>query len=312
VRRFATIALSTAFLLGLTATDWTLAQDAAKTEAPKAEPPKTEAAKPEAPKAEAPKAEPALPPIPPEVEAKLEAARRAVAEAIVAAQDAGLVQTSIDPPPILDILITGRATDEAALKAKTGVSPEVFGAWFTGQGKVAGVVIENDVRILPPSAGLRAWYDERKNILNKHIKAVRDAKAAAEKPKEEPKAEEPKKEEKKEEVKKEEPKAEEPKKEEKKEEPKAEEPKKEEPKADAPKVEEPKADAPKAEEPKADAPKAEEPKKEEPKAEEPKTEAKKEVAPQQGTQTAIYHDTPFHITFLVDGAKPSEKTEESK
>ena len=73
--------------------------------------PKTDAAKPaqpatkEAPKAaetakEAPKAtEAPLPPIPPEVQAKIEAARKAVAEAIVAAQDAGLVETSIDPPP---------------------------------------------------------------------------------------------------------------------------------------------------------------------------------------------------------------------
>ena len=58
--------------------------------------------------------EPPLPPIPKEVQDKIDAARRAVAEAIVAAQDAGLVETSIDPPPILDILITGRATDAPA------------------------------------------------------------------------------------------------------------------------------------------------------------------------------------------------------
>ncbi len=286
MRRFATLALSTAFLLGLTTIDYLFAQDAPKADAPKAEAkpeaapkteaPKAEAPKAEAPKADAPKAEPAkseaaLPPIPPEVQAKLEAARRAVAEAIVAAQDAGLVQTSIEPPPILDILITGRATDEAALKARTGVSPEVFGAWFTGHGKVAGVVIENEVRIIPPSAGLKTWYDERKSILNRHIKAVRDAKALAEKPKEEPKKEEPKKEEpKKEEMKKEEPKKEEPKKEEpKKEEPKKEEPKKEEPKEEA-KKEEVKKEEPKADAPKTDAPKAEEPKKEEAKTDAPK------------------------------------------
>ena len=42
-----------------------------------------------------------------------------MAEAIVAAQDAGLVETSIDPPPILDILITGRATDLRTLKNTT-------------------------------------------------------------------------------------------------------------------------------------------------------------------------------------------------
>ena len=57
-----------------------------------------------------------MPPIPKEVEAKLEVARKAVAEVIVAAQDAGLVETSIDPPPILDILITGRAIDTRSLK----------------------------------------------------------------------------------------------------------------------------------------------------------------------------------------------------
>ncbi len=34
----------------------------------------------------------------------------------MAAQDAGLVQTSIEPPPILDILLTGRANDEKASK----------------------------------------------------------------------------------------------------------------------------------------------------------------------------------------------------
>src|SRR5208337_1023043 len=90
--------------------------------APKQEAPKTDAAKKDeakgepAKKEEAAKKEPekvveAPPPtVPKEVEEKLEKARLAVAEAIVAAQDAGLVETSIDPPPILDILVTGRAT----------------------------------------------------------------------------------------------------------------------------------------------------------------------------------------------------------
>src|SRR5262249_20700604 len=73
-------------------------KDDAKKDAPKTtEPPKV--------------AEPPLPPIPPDVQAKIDAARKAVAEMIVAAQDAGLVETSIDPPPILDLLINGRATD---------------------------------------------------------------------------------------------------------------------------------------------------------------------------------------------------------
>ena len=72
------------------------------------------------------------PAIPKEVEEKLEKARRAVAEAIVAAQDAGLVETSIDPPPILDILIKGYAIDArtlknpAAKKTYWAVTPEVF------------------------------------------------------------------------------------------------------------------------------------------------------------------------------------------
>ncbi|WP_206107590.1 hypothetical protein [Paludisphaera rhizosphaerae] len=213
------------------------AQEAAKVEVkaeePKKEEPKKEEPKAEAPKAEEPKkaeasAETAPPTIPPEVEAKLEAARKAVAEAIVAAQDAGLVDSSIDPPPILDILIKGYADDGKTLKNKDGkkpyaVSPEVFGAWYTGYGKVDGVNYVNDVRILNPNAGLKAWYDQRAGILNRHIEAVRKAKPApAAAPAAEPKKEEA--------PKTEAPKAEEPKKEEA---PKAEEPKKEE----APKAE---------------------------------------------------------------------------
>ena len=78
-----------------------------------------------------------------------------MAEAIVAAQDAGLVKTTIDPPPILDILITGRANDESTLKARTGVSPEVFGAWFTGYGTTKDINPQKDVRITRPDAGLK-------------------------------------------------------------------------------------------------------------------------------------------------------------
>ena len=87
----------------------------------------------EAAKKEPEKAVEAPPPtIPKDVEEKLEKARRAVAEAIVAAQDAGLVETSIDPPPILDILIKGYAIDArtlknpAAKKTYWAVTPEVF------------------------------------------------------------------------------------------------------------------------------------------------------------------------------------------
>ena len=101
--------------------------------------------------------------IPPAVEAKLEAARRAVAEAIVAAQDAGLVKTSIDPPPILDILVTGRANDESTLKARTGVSPEVFAAWFTGYGTTKDITPQKDVRTTRPDAGLKELFTSRQH-----------------------------------------------------------------------------------------------------------------------------------------------------
>ena len=300
MRRFAMIAVSMSLVLGLSEIPRLFAQDAPKQDTPKTEAPKVDTPKPEtpptatpktdAPKTDATKADAApaadapLPAIPPEVEAKLEAARHAVAEAIVAAQDAGLVQTTVDPPPILDILVTGRAIDERTVRARTGVSPEVFGAWFTGYGKLEGFTAQKDVRIIQPTPGLKQLYDQRANILNRHIEAVRKAKGPAPTPK----AEEPKKEE----MKKEAPKAEEPKKEEPKPEaPKADEPKKEEakkeeakpeaPKAEEPKKEEAKPEAPKAEEPKPEAaqgrgsPKAEEPKPEAPKAEEPKAEEPK-------------------------------------
>ena len=104
-----------------------------------------------------------------------------MAEAIVAAQDAGLVETSIDPPPILDILMTGRATDRLTLKnPKAGkyyfVSPEVFGAWFTGYGKLAGIDYAGDVRIMNPAAGLKQWYDARAEFLKRYVDEVRNRK----------------------------------------------------------------------------------------------------------------------------------------
>jgi hypothetical protein len=171
-------------------------KEAAKTDSTKTEPTKKdESAKTEPPKAtEAP-----LPPITPEVQAKLVAARKAVAELIVAAQDAGLVETSIDPPPILDILITGRATDLRIVKNTTAkkpyaLSPEVFGAWFTGFGKkeLEGINYDQDVRIINPSAGLKAWYDSRAQILEQYIQEIRKAKGPAPK-KEESKPPETKK-----------------------------------------------------------------------------------------------------------------------
>jgi hypothetical protein len=164
------------------------AEAPATKETPKPDSTKTEPAKKdESAKTEPPKAtEPPLPPIPPEVQAKIEAARKAVAEAIVAAQDAGLVETSIDPPPILDILITGRATDLRTLKNTTAkkpyaVSPEVFGAWFTGYGKkdLETINYAEDVRIINPSAGLKQWYDTRARILEQYIQDIRKAKGSA-------------------------------------------------------------------------------------------------------------------------------------
>jgi len=208
--------LGMVFALGMVRTDRLQAQEVkketgtttttTKTEAPKQETPKPDAAKKEeAAKKEPEKAVEAPPPaVPKDVEEKLEKARRAVADAIVAAQDAGLVETSIDPPPILDILIKGYAIDArtlknpAAKKTYWAVTPEVFGAWFTGYGKLDGVTInpQNDIRIVNPSAGLKAWYDQRASILNKYIDEARKAKGPAPTPKkEETKTAEPKKEE---------------------------------------------------------------------------------------------------------------------
>ena len=44
---------------------------------------------------------------------------------------------------------------------KRGVSPEVFAAWFTGFGKPRPRTVnyEADVRIVPPSKGLKTYYD---------------------------------------------------------------------------------------------------------------------------------------------------------
>jgi hypothetical protein len=186
------LSLGLAFTLGTVRTDRLSAQEVkketpkteAKPEAPKAETPKKDEAKKEEAKKEAEKAAEAPPPtVPKDVEEKLEKARRAVAEAIVAAQDAGLVETSIDPPPVMDILVKGYAIDArtlknpAAKKTYWAVSPEVFCGWFTGYGKLDGVTInpQSDIRIMNPSAGLKAFYDQRAAILNRHIDEVRKA-----------------------------------------------------------------------------------------------------------------------------------------
>jgi hypothetical protein len=208
VRRVVPLAL----LFGLTMTvamAWTgpaIAQELKKAPAPA---PKPEAPKPDTAKKDEAKGEPAKkeeaakkepekaaeappPTVPKEVEEKLEKARLAVAEAIVAAQDAGLVDTSIDPPPILDILIKGYALDARTLKNTSAkktywaVTPEVFCGWFTGYSKtLEGVNINpmNDLRIINPSAGLKTWYDQRANMLNKYIDEVRKAKGQTTAPK---------------------------------------------------------------------------------------------------------------------------------
>jgi hypothetical protein len=169
-----------------------------KTDAPKSGDPakKTEPAQDDAAKKDAAKAEPAKvveKPIPPEVQAKIDAARKAVAEMIVAAQDAGLVETSIDPPPILDILINGRVTDARTLKAPKppglpyGLTPEIFGAWFTGYGKMDEINYKDDVRVMQPSQGLKQWYDQRARILEQYIQEIRKTKPAPAAKKEETK-----------------------------------------------------------------------------------------------------------------------------
>jgi hypothetical protein len=192
VRRVVSLTLSLCLVcsLGMVRTDRLAAQEVkgtTKAEAPQPEAPKTETQKKEETKAETTKKEPEKvvetppPAVPKDVEEKLEKARRAVAEAIVAAQDAGLVETSLDPPPILDILIKGYAIDARTLKNPSAkktywaVSPEVFGGWFTGYGKLEGANInpQSDIRIVNPSAGLKAWYDQRANMLNRHIEEVR-------------------------------------------------------------------------------------------------------------------------------------------
>ncbi len=229
VRRIVPLIASSGLLLslGLVQIHSASAQDAKK-DAPKAEAPKPAAPAPapakveekkpaepakekaddKAKKEEAPKAtEAPLPPIPKEVQDKIDAARRAVAEAIVAAQDAGLVETTIDPPPILDILVTGRATDARTIKNPASkkpfaVSPEVFAAWFTGYGSQAfeSVDFVKEIRIMQPSAGLKSYFDQRAMILRHEIEEVRKAKGQpAAKPAE--KKEEPKPAEKKEEPK---------------------------------------------------------------------------------------------------------------
>lgn len=222
MRRFVTFVLSLSLVFGLSVAGRLSAQDEKKEAEKKADAGKTEAEqKPEpAPSTEA--AAETEKPIPKDVQDKIDAARKAVAEAIVAAELAGLVDSSIDPPPILDILITGRANDAAVIrakaeevKAKTAQSPdaavslEVFGAWHTGNSKpIAGITAAENIRIIPPSMGLADWYRLRTSLFKPLIEDARKrlAPAATPEPKkeDEKKVEAPKDEPKKEDVKKDE------------------------------------------------------------------------------------------------------------
>ncbi len=58
------------------------------------------------------------------------------------------------------------------------MSPEVFGAWFTGYGKMDEINYRDDVRIMPPSEGLKQWYDQRARILEQYIQEIRKTKPA--------------------------------------------------------------------------------------------------------------------------------------
>jgi outer membrane biosynthesis protein TonB len=252
VRRFATLALTFMLTIGLCASGRLQAQDPKKddkkpaetkpaeakpAETKKDEPKPAEAAKKDEPKPSAAPAEVPLPPIPPAVEAKRQAALKAVAEYIVDAQDAGLVETTINPPPIVDLLATGRALDKRELKAGKGVSPEVFGGWFTRQNTpMEGITAQADVRIFQPSMGLQDLYDARSGLLLSYMDTYKKAKDAAAPKPAAPKPAETKK----------------------ADAPKPAEAKKEEKKAEAPKP----AEAKPAEAKKADAPKPAEAKKE--------------------------------------------------
>ena len=70
----------------------------------------------------------------------------------------------------------------SAKKTFWAVTPEVFCGWFTGYNKtLEGVTInpQTELRIINPSAGLKTWYDQRANMLNKYIDEVRKAKGPA-------------------------------------------------------------------------------------------------------------------------------------
>jgi len=94
----------------------------------------------------------------------------------------------IEPPPILEILPHRRANDVAALKdrnegrAEAGVSPEVFGAWFTGQGKMDGITAELNVSRDAPVEGLSELYKLRQDLMLPLLIEARKAKPETQAP----------------------------------------------------------------------------------------------------------------------------------
>jgi outer membrane biosynthesis protein TonB len=119
--------------------------------------------------------------IPAEVQAKLDAAYKAIAEAIAAAEKAGLVKSNVSPPPILDILFRGKATDATDVEAvknsekEVGLSPEAFAAYFTGYASAEGIVPQTNIKIFQPSKGLKELYDKRSSTLTPYLEEARKA-----------------------------------------------------------------------------------------------------------------------------------------
>lgn len=125
--------------------------------------------------------------LPKNVVDKLKAARKAVAEAIAEAESAGLIETTLDTdvdggkgiPPILDFLIDGKVDDVTQIKNHSGVSPEVFGAWFTEHGKLDSYVAAKDIRIMKPEHGLADYYCRRREAFKGFLEEARKSKNPA-------------------------------------------------------------------------------------------------------------------------------------
>ena len=53
------------------------------------------------------------------------------------------------------------------------MSPEVFGAWFTGFGQLQGLKASENVRIMNPQDGLTEWYTTRAKVMKPYLEAAR-------------------------------------------------------------------------------------------------------------------------------------------